>query len=96
MFALAPESRLRALLESAGFIQVVVEGIELERTYGTVEEYIAETADLSMMFSEVWATLDDSERSEVMERMGVLMTPYRSADRTLRLPGRSLVAAAGA
>ena len=96
MFGLAPESRLRELLEGAGFLEVQVEGVELDRCYETVEEYIAETVDLSMMFAEIWAKLDDNERSEIVERVGALVAPHRSENGSLRLPGRSLVAAASA
>jgi SAM-dependent methyltransferase len=96
MFALAPESRLRELLEAAGFLEVVVDGIELDRSYGNVEEYIAETVDMSATFSELWAKLDEEQRSEVMEQVEVFMAPYRDSDGSARLPGRSLVAAASA
>jgi SAM-dependent methyltransferase len=96
MFALAPESRLRELLDSAGFVEVTVEAVELERSYATADEYIGETVDLSMMFAEVWKKLDAPARSDVLERVRELMAPYCAADGSLRLPGRSLVAAAGA
>jgi hypothetical protein len=96
MFALAPESRLRELLEGAGFVEVLVEEVELDRSYETAEEYVAETLDLSATFADVWAQLDEGERSEVRERVGALAAPYRGSDGSLRMPGRSLVAAASA
>lgn len=96
MFSLAPEARLRELLEGAGFLDVVVEGIELDRSYGAVEEYLAETIDLSAMFSEVWERLDEHDRGRVTKRVVSLTAPYRDADGSLLLPGRSLVAAASA
>jgi SAM-dependent methyltransferase len=96
MFALAPASRLRELLESAGFLDVVVDGVDLERTYPTVEDYLAETLDMSATFSELWETLDEAQRAEVTKRVEALATPYRAADGSLRMPGRSLVAAASA
>ena len=94
MFALAPASRLRELLEGAGFIEVLVDAVELARSYGTVEEYIAETLDLSATFAEVWAQLGEEERSEVTERVASLGEPYRTSDGSLSIPGRSLVASA--
>jgi SAM-dependent methyltransferase len=96
MFALAPASRLLELLENAGFLEVGVDGVELDRSYENIDDYIAETLDLSATFSEVWAKLDAAQRSEVMERITSLAAPYRVADGSLRLPGRSLVAAASA
>ena len=96
MFALAPASRLRELLENAGFLEVIVDGVQLDRAYENVDDYIAETLDLSATFSEMWATLDEAQRSEVTERIGALTAQYRGTDGLLRLPGRSLVAAASA
>jgi SAM-dependent methyltransferase len=95
MFALAPESRLRELLEGAGFTAVEIEGIELDRAYGDIEDYLAENLDLSAIFAEVWERLDERERAVVRERIAELTEPYRTAE-GLRLPGRTLVAAAGA
>jgi SAM-dependent methyltransferase len=96
MFALAPAPRLRELLENAGFLEVLVDGVQLDRSYQNVDDYIAETLDLSATFSEMWATLDEAQRSEVTERVGALAEQYRETDGSLRLPGRSLVAAASA
>jgi SAM-dependent methyltransferase len=96
MFALAPASRLRELLENAGFLDVVVDGVDLGRPYATVEDYLAETLDMSATFSELWATLDEDQRAEVTERVGAFAEPYRVSDGSLRMPGRSLVAAASA
>jgi hypothetical protein len=84
------------LLENAGFLEVLVDGVQLDRSYQNVDDYIAETLDLSATFSEMWATLDEAQRSEVTERVGALAEQYRETDGSLRLPGRSLVAAASA
>jgi ubiquinone/menaquinone biosynthesis C-methylase UbiE len=96
MFALAPEARLRELLQRAGFLEVVVEGVDLDRSYATAGEYLAETVDLSALFAEVWERLEERERADVTERVASLSAPYRAADGSLWLPGRSLVAAASA
>jgi SAM-dependent methyltransferase len=96
MFALAPAARLRELLENAGFVEVSVDGVELDRSYGNADDYIAETVELSATFSEAWAKLDEAQRSEVMDRVTSLATQYRVSDGSLRIPGRSLVAAASA
>lgn len=96
MFALAPASRLRELLENAGFVEVRVDGVELDRSYANADDYIAETLDLSATFSEAWAKLDEAQRSAVMDRVTSLAAEYRASDGSLRLPGRSLVAAASA
>jgi SAM-dependent methyltransferase len=96
MFALAPPGRLQDLLEGAGFVDVVVETVEPPRAFDSVAEYIAETDDLSSMFGEVFDPLSDEQRAQVIARVTELAQPYIGADGTLRLPARSLVAAADA
>ena len=96
MFALAPASRVSELLEGAGFVEVVVEEVQLDRSYSNVEEYIDESLDFSATFAEVWNRLDEQERAAVSERIAALAAPCGGADGSLQLPGRSLVASAGA
>ena len=67
MFALAPPGRLQELLEAAGFLDVVVESVEPPRAFDSVEEYIAETDDLSSMFGDVFDPLSDEQRAEVVQ-----------------------------
>jgi len=96
MFALAPPGLLHGVLQDAGFLDVVVETIEPSRAFDSVEEYIAETDDLSSMFGEVFDPLSEEQRSKVLARIAELAQPYIGADGVLRFPARSLVAAAGA
>jgi ubiquinone/menaquinone biosynthesis C-methylase UbiE len=96
MFALADAARLQEMLESAGFVEVLVERLELGRAYGGVEEFIEETSDLSRFFAEATQALSDEERAAVAERIRALAEPFTAADGSVRLPGRSLVAAASA
>jgi SAM-dependent methyltransferase len=94
MFSLSAPGRLEALLADAGFVDVEVDGVQLDRTYGSVDELLEETRDLSMMFADVYDQLDDGERREVADKMASLAERYTRADGSLLLPGRSLVAVA--
>ena len=96
MFALAPPGRLRGVLEAAGFLDVVVASVEPARAFDSVEEYLAETLDLSSMFGDLFNPLSDEQRTEVVARVAELAQPYAEADGLLRMPARSLVAAADA
>ncbi|HTP22496.1 MAG TPA: methyltransferase domain-containing protein [Solirubrobacteraceae bacterium] len=96
MFALAPPGRLRDVLEAAGFVDVLVESVEPARAFDSVEEYIAETDDLSSMFGEIFDPLSDQERAQVVAKVSELAQPYVGTDGVLRFPARSLVAAADA
>jgi ubiquinone/menaquinone biosynthesis C-methylase UbiE len=96
MFALAAAGRLRELLEEAGFVEIEVDSVQLDRMYESVAEWLEETYDLSVMFAEVYDALDDGERREVAEKVASLAAPHAQADGGLLLPGRSLVAVASA
>jgi SAM-dependent methyltransferase len=96
MFGLSAPGRLEALLEETGFMEIVVEGVQLDRTYGSVDELIDETRDLSVMFHDVYDGLDSGQRELVARKIASLAAPHTTGDGALRLPGRSLVGAATA
>jgi SAM-dependent methyltransferase len=96
MFALASAERLHELLQTAGFLEVMVDSIEVERHNENVDEFVAETLDLSRMFSDVYERLSDEARAEIRERIAAGVQPYLNERGALRLPGRSLVASASA
>jgi SAM-dependent methyltransferase len=96
MFALAGEGRLAEMLEEAGFVEAVVEPVDLARLYPGVREYVAETRDLTLSFAEVYERLDSKEQAAVEREIATRVEPYAAPDGSLRLPGVSLVALAGA
>lgn len=96
MFSLSAPGRLAEMLADAGFADVRVEAVALSRPYPSVEEYLAETRDLSRMFSDVYEPLSETQRAEVWRETKKLAAPFQAADGSLELPGRSLVAAADA
>lgn len=96
MFSLAAEGRLTDLLESAGFLDVIVTPVALGRRYDTPERYIEETLDMSQMFSSQYHALDADEQAAVVAEITAGVQPYLAADGSVSLPGRSLVASAAA
>jgi SAM-dependent methyltransferase len=96
MFALAAPGAVNELLESAGFTEVIVDAVELPRRYASTADFLAESLDLSQLFSETYRSLSESEQDEVFSELESLSAPFRSADGSITFPGRSLVAAAGA
>jgi SAM-dependent methyltransferase len=96
MFSLAAPGRLSELLESAGFVDVVVAAVELDRSYTDIEAFVAETRDLSMAFTDVFQRASAEQRAEIIETIATLAAPYTGADGSLEFPGKSLVAAANA
>jgi SAM-dependent methyltransferase len=96
MFRLADESGLTELLESAGFVEVVLDHVDLERQNVGVDDYIETQLDLSNLFTEARRRLSREQWNEVTERIGSLVEPYATPEGALRFPARSLVAAASA
>jgi SAM-dependent methyltransferase len=96
MFALADPGGLRELLEAAGFLDVVVDSVELSRSEPGLDAYVEETLDLSRQFAEVRERLTDDQWAKVRERIGALAKQFTSADSGLRFPACSLVAAGAA
>jgi ubiquinone/menaquinone biosynthesis C-methylase UbiE len=96
MFTLAAPGVLEELLESAGFTDVLVESVEIERTYKDLDEYLSELFDLSQAFKRGLDGLSVSRRAEVRRRIAELLAPFTDEAGALRLPGRSLAAVASA
>ncbi|HWD76228.1 MAG TPA: methyltransferase domain-containing protein [Solirubrobacteraceae bacterium] len=94
MFALAGDDRLSGLLEGSGFTDVEVSAVPLERSYLAVDQYVADTLELSPMFRSVYKELTDEEQAEVAARIAIGAQPFTASDGSLSLPGSSLVARA--
>jgi ubiquinone/menaquinone biosynthesis C-methylase UbiE len=96
MFSLGDDGDLQELLESAGFGEVTVAAVAVERRYEELERYIEETVDMSPMFSAVFKDLPGDARDEVLARMRAAAEPFVAQDGSVLLPGSSLVAVATA
>jgi ubiquinone/menaquinone biosynthesis C-methylase UbiE len=96
MFALSRQGLFADTLEEAGFVDVVEDSVDLTHAYATVREYVEQRLDLSVPFAQVYERLDAGAQAEVERVIDHLAGPYREPDGSLRLPGRSLVAVAGA
>jgi SAM-dependent methyltransferase len=96
MFTLAAPGQLQDLLESAGFTDVEVDGVDLPRRVADVDAFVAETLDLSRMFADTVNSLSAEDRTEVVRGIGEAMQPYEHPGGGFVLPGRTLVAAASA
>jgi ubiquinone/menaquinone biosynthesis C-methylase UbiE len=96
MFALAAPGRLHEMLEAAGFVEVLVESVELSRSPRTAAEEIAEERDLSRGFADAYERLSEEERRALEDRIAALGEPYTGPDGRMVLTARSLVAAATA
>jgi SAM-dependent methyltransferase len=96
MFALAGDGVLQELLEEAGFVDVTVETVDIERRYDAAERFIDDTLDMSMMFAAAFRSASEEEQAAVRADIGEALAAYAEPDGTLLLPGRTLVAVANA
>jgi SAM-dependent methyltransferase len=96
MFALAAEGALRELLEAAGLVDVTVLPVAMERRFGSVDAYLAETIEVSFSLRAAYEALGEGDRAAVRERLAAAALPYTAEDGGLVLPGSTLVAVASA
>jgi ubiquinone/menaquinone biosynthesis C-methylase UbiE len=96
MFALADDGRLTELLEGAGFEDVVVSPVALARHYDGLQRYIEETIEMMPVFGATYQELSEDAQSAVVAAITAAAAPYVADDDSVALPGRSLVASAGA
>jgi ubiquinone/menaquinone biosynthesis C-methylase UbiE len=96
IFSLADPERLQEMLEEAGFIDVLVEPVEVMREYGTFEEFWEESLDLSPSLGTALEQLADEQRDDATRRAQALAAPFTDSDGAIHLPGVSLVASASA
>jgi ubiquinone/menaquinone biosynthesis C-methylase UbiE len=94
-FTLSEPGRLHALLDAAGFTEVVLDVVDIERRFPDAERYLASTVAISAVVAERWPGLSDAQRAAVVARVAQLAQPFTSAD-GIALPGRTLVACASA
>jgi ubiquinone/menaquinone biosynthesis C-methylase UbiE len=95
-FSLAGEGVLEELLSAAGFLEVTVAPVAMQRRFASVERYLEETAEMSPSMGHLLAALDGAQRGRVTERVAELVHPFLDDDASLVLPGSSLVASASA
>jgi len=95
-FTLGDPRRVRALLEDAGFQEPQVEAIDLRRRHASFEEFWESQLDLSPSLPGAVLARPAREVQEIRDAIAVRLAPYTSADGSLSIPGRTLVAAASA
>ena len=96
IFSLADPQRLQEMLEEAGFVDVLVESIDLTRAYDRFDKFWDESLELSPSLSVALERLTDEQREDVRRRAAALAQPFTESDGATHLPGVSLVASASA
>jgi SAM-dependent methyltransferase len=96
MFALASSERMTELLQQAGFADVRVQALDLRRRHASFEEFWDATLDLSRALHDAILDRPEPEIAEIYAALAERFAPYTAEDGSLDIPGRTLVASAGA
>lgn len=96
MFRLSGDGALQEVLESAGFVEVRVQAVGVERRYEKIGEFIDETVELSPIMGSAFRELPETDRLQIVERITAEADPFTAADGSVTLPGSTLMAFASA
>jgi SAM-dependent methyltransferase len=95
-FALGRAEGVYELLEHAGFAEVDVESLPLNRRHASFEEFWQTTLDLSRGFHDAVLERPQAEIEELEAAVRARLEPFTSAAGVLDIPARTLVASASA
>jgi SAM-dependent methyltransferase len=95
-FALGSRSRVSELLAEAGFAEIHVQSMDLERRHTSFEDLWEATLDLSRSFHDAVLARPGPEVAEIKASLAQRFAPYTAADGSLEVPGRTLLASASA
>jgi len=92
IFALGDPELVRELLSGAGFTGIVVDAIDVEQRYESIEEMWETALDINHTFHDAVLSRPEPEIAEIRAGLATRLAPYTGADGTIALPGRTLVA----
>ncbi len=95
-FSLSAPARLPELLAEAGFVDVQVETVAIDRRFEDFESFLDGTLDLSRSFATAWTQLADKQQAALMAELQLRLAPFTADDGSIAVPGRTFVARADA
>jgi len=95
-FTFAAPGRIEELLDEAGFEDVAVEQLDLTFAFGSTDEHFEHQRALSPRLTGLLASLSPADHTRLRDAVDERLAPYTAADGSVRLPGRTWVAAAAA
>ena len=96
MFSFARPGTIEALLDAAGFADWRVDAVDFEFEAASFEEWWEYQYDVSPLLARALAPLTPEQRDDAYDGIERRLAIYTAEDGTLRLPARTLVAAAEA
>ncbi len=95
-FALGDDTRLRELLEQAGFGEIEVQTLAVTHRHASFEAFWETTLDISRSFHDAVLAQAEPQIAEIRAGLQERLRPYLQPDGSLGIPGRTLVASATA
>ncbi len=95
-FSWAEEGKIATLLADAGFEDPEVEALAITFEAPSVDAYLERTIAMSGTLAKVVPTLSEADRALWRDAVAEGLAPYTADDGSLRIPGRTWVAAATA
>ena len=95
-FALGDADRVQEFLAGAGFTDIQVQALELERRHASFEELWEVTLDLSRSFHDAVLERPEAEIEKIKLSLAARFAPHTDAGGALVIPARTLVAVASA
>lgn len=96
MFALADEGALRERLEAAGFVDVGIAEVQMERRHASFEDFWETTLDMSSVLHDAVMERPAAEIEEIRSAVEQRLAPFVQPDGSLAIPAVTLVAHATA
>jgi SAM-dependent methyltransferase len=95
-FAFRDPARIADLLEETGFTEIQVQPLELEFAFEDLDAYWDAALDLSTPLYDAVAAMTPAQRDELRDGIDARLAEFAAQDGSVRLPGRTHVAAASA
>ena len=96
MFAFAPPGRLERLLEGAGFTDLRIEPLALDRPFDSFEHWWGMQLDLAKPLADLIESQAPEQRERIREAVRDAAAPFADADGSLSFSARALMASASA
>ena len=93
-FALGDKEQLRALLQEAGFTDMVIDAIDVTQLHSGFDAFWETMLDISRELHDLVLARPQAEIEQIRASLAARLAQYTAADGTLLIPGRSLVAVA--